>query len=120
MPNNQIMRGLADITPNEFMKEQFEKSIEKAGRIGLHLVHIFYPDTISKEPCCQKAYFETYADAESYAYQYEVDHEHVDNPELGTYLIYINCEFFGSRLKGNYAKGFMGVVPEIEGGNKDE
>ena len=109
-----VERGICDITPNEYMKNEFEKSIEKAGSVGLHLVHIFHIEPISKALECRKAYFDGYADAELYAYQYDMDHKDNENPELGTYLIYINCELYKAHFKGRYADDFMGLQKKIE------
>ena len=108
MPNNKVMRGHAELVPNDFMREQFERSVERAGRIGLHLVHIFYRDAISGEIDCRKAYFDTYADAELYAFEYDKAHE----VKRQTYLIYINCELYRGRFNKEDAKEFMGIAQD--------
>lgn len=108
MPNNKVMRGYAELVPNDFMREQFERSVERAGRIGLHLVHIFYRDTISGEMDCRKAYFDGYADAEAYSYEY--DNTHKGNKQ--SYLIFINCNLYVGRFGGEDAAVFMGNIPQ--------
>ena len=106
--DNSIQTGSCDIKPNAYMQEQFKKSVDKAGAIGLHLVHIFYKDAISGELDCRKAYFDTYADAVLYAFEYDKAHE----GKKQTYLIYINCELYRGRFNKEDAKEFMGIAQD--------
>ena len=108
------IKGYCDIHPNEYMKDEFQKSIDKAGAIGLHLVHIFtYVEGLSDKLDCRKAYFDSYAEAEVYVYEYNKSHQ---NRQGLSYLIYINCELYEGRLIGEKAKEFMGLQnKEIKG-----
>ena len=82
--DSNIITGTFDIQPNDFMNKEFQKSIEKAGSVGLHLVHIFYIGPISKELEVKKAYFDTFGEADQYAWQYDRDHKDKDNDEQAT------------------------------------
>ncbi len=107
--DSNTVDGVCNIEPNNFMKIEFKKSIDKAGSVGLHLVHIFHIEPISNELEVKKAYFDTLGDAECYAWEYERDHKDNDNAELASYIIYINCKFKTAHFKDKYANDFMGL-----------
>ncbi|ADL36032.1 hypothetical protein bpr_II093 (plasmid) [Butyrivibrio proteoclasticus B316] len=104
-----IITGTFDIEPNDFMKKEFQKSIDKAGNVGLHLVHIFFIGPITEVLEVRKAYFDTFGEADSYAWYYDKEHKDKNNDELATYLIYINCELRYAHFKGKYVGDFMGL-----------
>ena len=52
---------------NKEIRDIMQKANERAGRLGLHIVHQFHKDAISGEFSHRSGYFEDYSEAEFFA-----------------------------------------------------
>ena len=109
-------KGYGQMFLSEYMKEEIKRSVEKISETGLHMVHIFYKDVISGTMECRKGYFEGYADAELFAYEY--DEKHKDRHE--TYLVLVDGELYIGRFDGEDAESFRNEKKQISAKKREK
>lgn len=88
---------------NKEIKEIIEKADARAGRLGLHIVHMFFKDIISGEFSHRSGYFESYAEAELFAKNL------IDGLDVAptTAIILLDGSVVGGKFTGQDAKDFM-------------
>ncbi len=96
---------------NEEMTAVIERATERAGRLGLHTVHIFNKDVIDGSLCHRSGYFEEKVEAEIFA------KSHLDriSGQKVTAIILLDNALYGGKFVENDARDFMaaGKVPMV-------
>ena len=95
--------GVGALYLNSDVRKEIERANDRAGRLGLHIVHIFYKDAINGEPGHRSGYFESFAEAELFAKDnldklLEIKH---------TFIVLLDNELIGGKFVGEDAQCFM-------------
>ena len=95
--------GIGTIKLNKQIREEMQRANDRAGRLGLHIVHFFFRDVINGELCHRSGYFEAYSEAEYYAIHLRDNL----NEHPTTALILLDNDIFYGKFLGDDAKVFM-------------
>lgn len=97
---------------NSEIRKKIEWANDRAGRLGLHIVHIFGKDIISGEPVHRSGYFEEYAEAELFAMNNLETLSSIHNVN-NTFIILLDNKIYGGKYSGDDAKAFMATEDEM-------
>lgn len=98
-----MRKGVGAIKLNKQIREEMQRANDRAGRLGLHIVHFFFKDVIDGTLCHRSGYFEAYSEAEYYAIRLR---DSLDAHPT-TAIILLDNEIFYGKFRGEDAKAFM-------------